>query len=80
MTGRADDLSLGGRALPLPVVVVVDGQVVAADATALRWAPPDVADGPFEAWFDERDAGQVRAALAGERTVVPVARLRGTER
>jgi diguanylate cyclase (GGDEF)-like protein/PAS domain S-box-containing protein len=74
------DLRLDGRALPLGMVVVVDGAVIAANAAARAWAPPAGAEGRFVDWFHEGDADEVAVALRAERGRVPVARLRDSER
>ncbi len=74
------DLSLDGRALPLPVVAIEDGTVVAADARARRWAPADDPAVPFVDWFDDADAAEVRAALSTGAGPPRTARLRGSRR
>jgi len=75
-----EDLSFLGHALPLPTVAVVDGMVVASDAAGRAWAPSAGTEIPFVAWFREEDAEEVRAALAGGRGPVPMARLRDSSR
>ncbi len=80
MRDSEPDLRLDGRPLPLPVVVVVGGEVVAADEAARAWAPSGAEHAAFVDWFHEDDAAEVLAALASPRPPVRMARLRGSER
>lgn len=73
------ELDLVGLDLPLPVVVVADGVVVGASASARRWGPEEALV-PFADWFRAEDAAVVQAALSQERGRPGVVQLRGSWR
>jgi diguanylate cyclase (GGDEF)-like protein/PAS domain S-box-containing protein len=74
------DLTALGGPLPLPTLVVVEGQVVAADERALRWAGLPPLPGPLLDWFEPADAAAVRRSLDGAEGPDPIARLAATGR
>jgi diguanylate cyclase (GGDEF)-like protein/PAS domain S-box-containing protein len=74
------DLSALGAPLPLPTLVLVGGEVVAADDLARTWAPDAPVPGALAAWFEDVDAPVVERALEGGEGPDPIARLAGAGR